>query len=381
MEGSLSEHAARRKGYALIVNQGTAGSRAITEWGRRSWAATAAGIAALAFLSASPAAVRAETPPDLQGSAPVEAAATPSVTVYLLLGDGDPAIVSTHASTVGELLLASHVRVAQNDFVSAPADTPLVDGMKVEYRQAKLVDVFVGKRKYTVHSAAATIAELLAAQHVAIGPNDEVTPPLYVPPVPHDVVRVTRVRVWTSHERHAIAPGLRERSDANLAFGTTRTLDPGSPGLRETTVRFERRDDARPTRTVLASRIIRTPRPRLIARGVAEYASLAHVAEQGFNSALHFAGSALHMIATAYTAGCYGCSGITATGKHAGFGVIAVDPSIIPLGTQLFIPGYGRAIAGDTGGAIVGHRVDLGMNTLAQALRFGRRSVTVYVLR
>jgi 3D (Asp-Asp-Asp) domain-containing protein len=66
---------------------------------------------------------------------------------------------------------------------------------------------------------------------------------------------------------------------------------------------------------------------------------------------------------------------------HAGFGIIAVDPHIIPLGTKLMIPGYGRAIAGDTGGAIIGHRVDLGMNTLADAIRFGRRPMTVYVLK
>ena len=355
--------------------------RAVTAKCPRAWVAAAAGIAVLALLGMSPSAVRADTPPDSPAAAPVEAVASPSVTVYLHLGDGDPEVVTTHASTVGELLAASHVRIAQNDFVSAPVDTPLADGMKVEYRRAKLVDVFVGKRKITVRSSAATIAELLAKQRVALGPDDDVTPPLYVPPVPGDVVRVTRVHVWTAHERHAIAPPLRVRTDPSLALGTMRTIDPGSPGLRETTIRFVRRGEGRPARTVLASRIIRTPRPRLIARGAAEYASLAHVAEQGFTSAMHFAGSALHMIATAYTAGCYGCSGVTATGKRAGFGVIAVDPSVIPLGTKLFIPGYGRAVAGDTGGSIVGHRVDLGMDTLAQALRFGRRSVTVYVLR
>ena len=119
----------------------------------------------------------------------------------------------------------------------------------------------------------------------------------------------------------------------------------------------------------------------MIAKGIAEYSSLARVAERGFASAFRFAGSALHMIATAYTAGCYGCSGITATGVRAGYGVIAVDPRVIPLGTKLFIPGYGRAVAGDTGGSIVGHRVDLGMDTISDAMRFGRRSVTVYILR
>ncbi len=86
------------------------------------------------------------------------------------------------------------------------------------------------------------------------------------------------------------------------------------------------------------------------------------------------------MVATAYTANCYGCSGMTASGQHAGHGIVAVDPRVIPLGSHLYIPGYGQAIAGDTGGAIHGNRVDLGFNSNSDAMQFGRRSVTVYVL-
>ena len=61
-------------------------------------------------------------------------------------------------------------------------------------------------------------------------------------------------------------------------------------------------------------------------------------------------------------------------------GIVAVDPRVIPLGSHLYIPGYGRATAGDTGGAIQGNRIDLGFNSSTDALQFGRRSVTVYVL-
>ena len=61
-------------------------------------------------------------------------------------------------------------------------------------------------------------------------------------------------------------------------------------------------------------------------------------------------------------------------------GVVAVDPRVIPLGSRLFIPGYGHAVAGDTGGAIVGRRIDLAFNSYDDAIRFGRRPVTVYVL-
>ena len=75
------------------------------------------------------------------------------------------------------------------------------------------------------------------------------------------------------------------------------------------------------------------------------------------------------MIATAYTADSSGGSGWTAIGRRAGYGIVAVDPRVIPLGTRLYIPGYGMAVAGDTGGAIVGNRIDLGFDSLRGAIR------------
>ncbi len=56
-----------------------------------------------------------------------------------------------------------------------------------------------------------------------------------------------------------------------------------------------------------------------------------------------------------------------------------MDPHIIPLGTKLYIPGYGTAIAEDIGGAIQGHRIDLFMDTLDEAFTYGRQEVTVYL--
>ncbi|UOQ93497.1 LysM peptidoglycan-binding domain-containing protein [Halobacillus shinanisalinarum] len=88
--------------------------------------------------------------------------------------------------------------------------------------------------------------------------------------------------------------------------------------------------------------------------------------------------------ATAYTANCTGCSGVTATGidlnANPNQKVIAVDPDVIPLGSKVYVEGYGVAIAGDTGGAIDGNRVDLYMPNRQDALDFGRQSVTVQVL-
>ncbi len=73
----------------------------------------------------------------------------------------------------------------------------------------------------------------------------------------------------------------------------------------------------------------------------------------------------------------YSLPGHTATGLPVGRGIVAVDPAVIPLGTRISIPGYGEGVAADTGGAVQGMTIDLWFPTLAKALAWGRRTVTI----
>lgn len=95
-------------------------------------------------------------------------------------------------------------------------------------------------------------------------------------------------------------------------------------------------------------------------------------------------GKTMTVSATAYTAYCAGCSGTTATGidlrSNPNQKVIAVDPSVIPLGSKVWVEGYGEAIAGDTGGAIKGNKIDVFIPSQGAALDFGRKDVTIKVL-
>lgn len=91
------------------------------------------------------------------------------------------------------------------------------------------------------------------------------------------------------------------------------------------------------------------------------------------------------MEATAYTAYCAGCSGITRWNEldlraNPNMKVIAVDPSVIPLGSKVWVEGYGEAIAADTGGAIKGHRIDLFVPTESAAMKWGRKTVTLKII-
>ncbi|MBM7693416.1 3D (Asp-Asp-Asp) domain-containing protein/LysM repeat protein [Peribacillus deserti] len=89
--------------------------------------------------------------------------------------------------------------------------------------------------------------------------------------------------------------------------------------------------------------------------------------------------------ATAYTADCEGCSGITATGvnikENPNAKVIAVDPSVIPLGSKVYVEGYGYATAEDTGGAIKGNRIDVFIPNEQNALNWGTKTVKVTVIK
>jgi len=86
------------------------------------------------------------------------------------------------------------------------------------------------------------------------------------------------------------------------------------------------------------------------------------------------------MLVTAYTRYDEGCTDYTYRGTYLRRGLCAVDPNVIPLGTRLYVPGYGEAIADDIGGAIQGNHIDLAMDTLDEAFDWGTKNVTIYVL-
>ena len=90
--------------------------------------------------------------------------------------------------------------------------------------------------------------------------------------------------------------------------------------------------------------------------------------------------STFTMSATAYTGGGLTAMGIKPVRDPNGLSTVSVDPSVIPLGSKVYVEGYGYAIASDTGGAIKGNKIDLYMNTLQDCYAFGRRTVTVNIV-
>lgn len=288
---------------------------------------------------------------------------------------------ATQATTVGAFLRERGITPSTNDFVFPSTDVPLSDRLTITYRAAIPVTIASAHAKRSVLSSAPDVGALLEEQHIRLGQNDVVTPSLSDAIPAHGTVRIERVLSWERMEHRNIEAQIVHRLDFSMMPGTSKIVSPGRAGEREVMVHFTQRDGTMVRSQIIGSRVVRKPHPRIVAEGVGEYEAFARFAERGVERTAYVAASALDMIATAYTAGCVGCSGITAIGRPAGHGIVAVDPSVIPLGTRLFIPGYGFAVAGDTGGAIRGRRIDLGFNSMRDAMLFGRREVVVYRLK
>jgi 3D (Asp-Asp-Asp) domain-containing protein len=280
--------------------------------------------------------------------------------VVLFTSAGATSAQTTAATTVGEFLRERGIVANDGDYVSPSADTPLSDRMSIEYRAATPVTIVADKHRATVMTAAQNVAVLLQSENIALGKYDEVTPSLNSDVPSNGVVRVTRVLRWERLENRAMRMPVVHLLNVAMSPGASKVVSQGRSGMRQVLVAFVQRDAESITATVVASHMVTKPKPRIIEAGAL---------------------GAMQMIATAYTPYCIGCSGITATGRPAGRGIVAVDPRVIPLGSRLYIPGYGYAIAGDTGGAIVGYRIDLGYTSNRDALQFGRRAVTVYRLK
>ncbi len=163
----------------------------------------------------------------------------------------------------------------------------------------------------------------------------------------------------------------------HLAPGARKLESRGSSGLTVVADRVTLWDDVAVDRAVVYAHVVRASRPAVVLEGEPKtFSQLAKTTP--FRHLLH----TYTMVATAYTADSAKANptGYTANGMLARYGVVAVDPGVIPLGAHVFIPGYGLAIAADTGGAIIGHRIDLCMDRYDDAIRFGRQPVVVYVV-
>lgn len=185
-----------------------------------------------------------------------------------------------------------------------------------------------------------------------------------------------RTELRAHREFSSLRPMVRFTSD--LPAGARKVVRRGEPGITIVTERVTLWSNVIVDRQLLSRVVMRRPQSGIIVAGPPRNVTEA-MAVTGIRKLV----AVYAMVATAYTAGSAQAvpTGITAMGLPARYGVVAVDPRVIRLGSRLFIEGYGAAIAADTGGAIHGNRIDLCMDSLRSAINFGRQPVKVYVLQ
>jgi 3D (Asp-Asp-Asp) domain-containing protein len=162
------------------------------------------------------------------------------------------------------------------------------------------------------------------------------------------------------------------RPDPTLEKGMEEIEQAGENGLKKATVRIKFEDGVKVSSDVLSEVLVVSAKPQIVRVGTRDVVDTSR-------GAVRFR-DVRYMEASAYLPTDGSAAGLTATGIAAGHGVVAVDPDVIPLGTRVYVPGYGLGLAADTGGAIVGDKIDLCMENSSEAWRFGRRTVKVYIL-
>ena len=171
-------------------------------------------------------------------------------------------------------------------------------------------------------------------------------------------------------EKSVIAPTVRYEVSREVGRGRIVRAQDGKPGYVRKTYRVTFKD-GKPVAKELLKEERTDAQPVVFRIGSAGF---------DFSRGDFVRHKVLNMVATAYPAMCCG-TGRTRTGRHATYGVVAVDPRLIPLGSIVYVEGYGLALACDTGGAIKGHRIDLCYDSRRMADDYGVHHVKVHILR
>jgi resuscitation-promoting factor RpfB len=296
-----------------------------------------------------------------------------------LVVDGDSRYVKTQAATVGDLLEEADIAVGPADVVTPSADSPVADGQTVVVRHAIPVMLRFSGEAIRLNVIGSTVADALVAAGLDPGRGITVTPALDTPLSPELVIEATDVFVRVVEEQVEIPFEVVTENDASLAQGSRVIKRHGEPGLSLHVYRVLVTGGVEGQRTLTAQQVITEPVHEIVLVGTKRSAGPVPVSRERAAEPPS-GGSQLTVTATGYSSQDPGVGTRTATGALAVHGIIAVDPSVIPLGTRVYIPGYGNAIAADTGGAISGNKIDLCFNTRAEALAWGRRTVTITIL-
>ena len=281
--------------------------------------------------------------------------------VPLSVQDGAlPMTFHTTARTVGEALFDRGFVIYQGDRVFPGLDAEITPGMSVSIERSKPVVLTLEGQQRALRTRAKTVAGLLQAEGVSLGPKD------YVVPAPEtEITRDLRVDVVSVYDEYYIEEmpipyEVRWVADAEMEIDQQEVTHWGEEGAKRRRIRVHYENDREVYRVEEEEWIARAPQDRTYSYGTK---IVLRDLETPEGTLTYW--RTIRMLATSYNAPTAGVSptnphyGYTRLGWRARKGIVAVDPDIVKPGQEVYVPGYGKAAAADTGGAIQNRRIDL----------------------
>lgn len=284
--------------------------------------------------------------------------------------DGKETKLILRGGTVADAVKKARIALGEKDIVEPSLQTKITDNCKVRIGRMMRITL-VADGKTTEHWVpVGTVGQTLTKLNIALKSGDQVVPEKEEKLASGETVEVIRYSQNYLNQSVKIPFRTERREDNSLERGLTRIVRQGHEGLIQKTIKITLKNGKEIKREVLGQRIVREPVNKIVAFGNIRVKAVSRGGTFRFSRALNMSSSA------------YSHTGSnTASGIYPYRGAVAVDPSVIPLGTKLYIEGYGYAKALDIGSAIQGNRVDLFFDSYGQAVRWGRRSVRVYILQ
>ncbi|MBO1515113.1 G5 and 3D domain-containing protein [Metabacillus bambusae] len=287
----------------------------------------------------------------------------------------------TTADTVKELIQQENLDVTEHDKIEPALDTKIEKDLSLTIDKAFKLTLNVGEEKQQVWTTSTTVADFLKEHNVKLNKLDEVQPALTAKINEKSAITVTRIEKVTDVVEEPIAFDVVTKNDSSIDKGKQKVIDSGKEGKQKKHYEVVVENGKEISRKLLKTETVEESKDRVVALGtkVASPVSTATVSRGNDSVAKEF-----YVSSTAYTANCNGCSGTTATGvnlrANPNAKVIAVDPNVIPLGTKVYVEGYGYAVAADTGSAIKGNKIDVFIPSKSAAYRWGSKKVKIKIL-
>ncbi|MFF2590672.1 ubiquitin-like domain-containing protein [Peribacillus butanolivorans] len=298
-----------------------------------------------------------------------------------LVQDEETEEVWSTADTVEEFLKEQDLEVNEKDKITPSKNTKMEANMEVAIDKAFSLKLVVGGNEKQVWSTSTTVADFLKQQGVKLNDLDRVEPGLVEKVEAKNTVNVIRIEKVTDVVEEPVDFAVITKKDDSLSKGKENIVKEGKDGLISKKYEVVKENGKEVKRKLLSEKVVNKKQDKVITVGTKTTVAQASRGASNVNST---SGKEIYVSSTAYTASCKGCSGVTSTGvdlkSNPDAKIIAVDPSVIPMGSKVYVEGYGYAVAADKGGAIKGNRIDVFFSSKNDAYRWGVKKVKIRVL-